>query len=76
LIFCPVIDKEDTATIPVVSLSENIPAKKKTQSECLEDELDLDLELDIGNVVSISTRDVTVWLVTNFEVLSFIMLPD
>jgi hypothetical protein len=60
LLFSPAIDKKDTATVPVVPLSENIPAKTKTQSECLEDELDLDLELDIANVVSISTRNVTV----------------
>ncbi|PNF39618.1 Coatomer subunit beta' [Cryptotermes secundus] len=44
------VGKKDTDTVPVVPLSENIPAKTKTQSECLEDELDLDLELDIGSV--------------------------
>jgi hypothetical protein len=53
--FCLASRKQDTATVPVPSLSENIPAKIKTPSECLDDELDLDLELDIGNVVSIST---------------------
>jgi hypothetical protein len=70
LLFSPFVGKKDIA----VSLSENIPTKTKTQSECLEDELDLDLELDIGNVVSINTKDVKVCLVTNFEVLSFIIL--
>jgi hypothetical protein len=75
LLFSPAVDEKDTTTVPVVPLSENMPAKTKTQSECLEDELDLDLELDIANVVSISTRNVTVCLVTHFEVLSFIILP-
>jgi hypothetical protein len=72
--FSVVIGKADTATVPIVSLTENIPPKPKTQSECLEDELDLDLDLDIGNVVSISTGEVTLCLVTNFQVLSSIML--
>lgn len=47
--------KQDTATVAAPLLSENIPTKAKTPSECLDDELDLDLELDIGNVVSINT---------------------
>lgn len=75
LLFSPAVGKKDTDTVPVVPLSENIPAKTKTQSECLEDELDLDLDLDIGSVVSISTINVMVCLVTNSQVLSFLIFP-
>lgn len=46
----PAAGKQGTATVAVPLLSENIPTKAKTPSECLDDELDLDLELDIGNV--------------------------
>jgi len=53
--FCLAAGKQGTATVAVPLLSENIPTKAKTPSECLDDELDLDLELDIGNVVSINT---------------------
>jgi coatomer subunit beta' len=46
----PAAGKQDTATVALPLLSENIPTKVKTPSECLDDELDLELELDIGNV--------------------------
>jgi len=55
MFFCLAAGKQDTATVALPLLSENIPTKVKTPSECLDDELDLELELDIGNVVSINT---------------------
>lgn len=46
----PAAGKQDIATLPVPLVSENIATKTKTPSECLDDELDLDEGLDIGNV--------------------------
>jgi hypothetical protein len=59
--FSPVVGEKDTAAVPVLSLSESVPSKIKTQSESLEDELELDLELDnIGSLVSINSKHVKV----------------
>jgi hypothetical protein len=59
-----------------VSLSESVPLKSKTQSESLEDELDIDLELDnIGSLVSINPKYVKVCLIANFESLCSCSIP-
>jgi hypothetical protein len=74
LLLFPVGDKKDV-TVPLVALSENIPPKTKTQSECLEDELDLDMELEnIGALVSIKPKQVKVCIMADLETWSFIIL--
>jgi hypothetical protein len=55
--FSSVVGKKDTSVVSAPSLSESAPSKTKTQSEFLEDELDLDLDMeDIGPVVSINPQ--------------------